>query len=110
MCSLIFRLESVPSDTNGMEFNIDRSIQDLVTCVICCDLFDDPRLLPCSHTYCRQCIADCASASGGRFSCPLRDDCTVTANQINSLPVNRHVRDLVEVHRKAIINALPAEF
>ena len=83
-----------------MASNIGKSIEELVTCLICCDLFDDPRLLPCSHTYCRKCIEDCASASGGQFSCALRDGCSVTASQINSLPVNRHVRDLVEVHRK----------
>ena len=83
-----------------MASSIGQSIEELVTCVICRDLFDDPRLLPCSHTFCRKCIEDCASASEGRFSCPLRDDCTVTANQINSLPANRHVRDFVEFYRK----------
>ena len=83
-----------------MATSIGQSIESLVTCVLCFDLFDDPRLLPCSHTYCRKCITKHASANGGQFSCPLRDGCSVTASQINSLPVNRHVRDLVEVHRK----------
>lgn len=29
-----------------------------ITCSICRNIFTDPRILPCSHTFCRQCIDD----------------------------------------------------
>ena len=83
-----------------MASTVNKSIEELVSCVLCHDVFEDPRILPCSHTYCRQCIAEHASVNGDRFSCPLRDGCGVAANQIKSLPVDRHVLGLVELHRK----------
>ena len=33
-----------------------RQFDDIVECPICLDVFDDPRLLPCGHTYCLRCL------------------------------------------------------
>ena len=74
------------------------SIEQLITCVICHEPFEDPRLLPCSHTYCRRCIEQMASANKNQFQCPLRDGLTIPKNEIGSLPLNRTVRDLVELY------------
>ena len=75
-------------------------VQNLISCAICLDHFDDPRLLPCSHTYCLKCIQAVASASKGRFECPLRDGTIIDQSHINSLPLNRTVRDIVELLSK----------
>jgi late competence protein required for DNA uptake (superfamily II DNA/RNA helicase) len=37
----------------------DTSVEDLereITCAICHDHYTDPKLLPCCHYYCKQCI------------------------------------------------------
>jgi hypothetical protein len=78
----------------------ENSIAQLITCVICRDLFDDPRLLPCSHTYCRKCIEQMASANNDQFECPLRDGFAISKNEIIALPFNRIARDLLELYRK----------
>ena len=78
-------------------------LEDSISCIICHDLFDDPRLAPCSHTYCRKCIEQMASANRNQFQCPLRDGCKVLKTDINSLPLNRAVRDLVELFGKYIV-------
>ncbi len=74
-------------------------IEDPITCVICLKYFDDPRILPCSHTYCLQCIKQMASAKNGQFECPMRDGTTIDSNHIDSLPLNRVARDIIELHR-----------
>ncbi|KAL4216460.1 hypothetical protein ACF0H5_024184 [Mactra antiquata] len=33
-------------------------IEDLISCSICMDIFDKPRVLPCQHTFCEQCLND----------------------------------------------------
>ena len=78
----------------------DNSIEQLITCVICHDLFDDTRSLLCSHTYCRKCIEHMASANKDRFECPLRDGFAISKKEIDALPLNRIARDLVESYRK----------
>lgn len=65
------------------------SLEETLTCPICLDLFDDPRLLPCSHTFCSKCLQ-------ATVVCPL---CRCRfAGQV--LPVNRIVLSLVEQQRQ----------
>ncbi|CAF1164084.1 unnamed protein product [Adineta steineri] len=74
-----------------------KDVDSLITCAICLDYFVDPRLLPCSHTYCRGCIHQIALANHGEFKCPMRDGTNIKRDHIDSLPINRAVRDMVEV-------------
>jgi hypothetical protein len=76
------------------------TVKDLITCVICHELFDDPRLMPCSHTYCYKCIDKMATTNEDRFECPLHDECKILKEEIDSLPLNRGIRHLVELYGK----------
>ncbi len=76
------------------------NVEDLITCVICGELFDDPRLVSCSHTYCLKCIEEMAAVNRDEFECPLRDGCKILKKDIGSLPLNRDICDLVELHSK----------
>jgi tripartite motif-containing protein 56 len=71
-----------------------KQLQELVTCAICLDHYQDPRLLPCSHTFCLNCIRQLVK--NGQFDCPLRDNTTINQNDINTLPINRTAKDMVE--------------
>ncbi|CAF1036706.1 unnamed protein product [Adineta ricciae] len=73
------------------------SIEDVITCIICLKYFDDPRLLPCSHTYCLSCIKRVAATTKGDFECPMRDGVKIESKQIDSLPLNRIARDIIEL-------------
>ncbi|XP_013398854.1 tripartite motif-containing protein 2 isoform X2 [Lingula anatina] len=46
---------------------------NILTCPICLETFDDPRVLPCYHTFCLGCISDHARVEGQRtsFHCPM---------------------------------------
>jgi hypothetical protein len=75
-------------------------VKDFITCVICHELFDDPRLMPCSHTYCYKCIKQVATTNGDQFECPLGDKCKILRKDIDSLPMNRGIHDLVKLYGK----------
>lgn len=40
-----------------------------LTCPICCEIFTDPVLLPCSHSFCRGCLKRCWDM--GLRECPV---------------------------------------
>ena len=50
------------------------SIQDrreTLTCAICRDILDHPKLLPCSHTFCLKCLVGLTSSNAQSLSCPI---------------------------------------
>jgi hypothetical protein len=75
----------------------NQQLDNLISCAICLGYFVDPRILPCSHTYCLECIHKTASSNRGEFECPMRDGTKVGKNHIDSLPINRAIRDMVDV-------------
>ena len=81
-----------------MASNNTVAIEDPITCAICLQYFEDPRIIPCSHTYCFKCIKEIASAKNGEFQCPMQDGTTISDNLIDSLPLNRVARDIIELH------------
>ncbi|CAF1531727.1 unnamed protein product [Rotaria sordida] len=70
------------------------TVENLVKCAICLDFYNDPRYLPCSHTFCYQCIEKLCTEGIGQ--CPMRDNTFIRRSIINNLPVNRIAKDLVE--------------
>jgi histone H3/H4 len=68
------------------------SLREHITCSVCLDIFTDPCMLPCQHTFCRGCIAGDASKK-----CPM---CRAAwAAPADRLPVNFSVASLVTMHR-----------
>jgi len=55
-------------------------------------VYTDPRVLPCGHTFCRQCIG-----AIGILVCPLcREGFRLTANGVGDLPKNFALLELLE--------------
>ncbi|CAF1064185.1 unnamed protein product [Adineta ricciae] len=78
----------IPIMTNTDQF------QELITCVICHERYKDPRILPCSHTFCYKCIQK--SMQDGKFTCPLQDEQIIEQNDIDNLPTNRTAKEMVD--------------
>ena len=74
-----------------------------LTCPICYQLFNNPKYLPCHHSYCEQCLEKMQVQS--KIICPeCRKEAIVPAGEVKDLPnnffINRMVDELV-LKRKA---------
>lgn len=84
--------------SNDANEELKQQIEDNIRCPLCLDNFDDPRILPCSHTFCLKCLKQLAASNHGKFKCPLRDSANeIAANKIDALPINRIVRGIVDL-------------
>ncbi|NXU12362.1 TRI59 protein, partial [Pardalotus punctatus] len=77
-------------------------LEEELTCAICYDIFEDPRVLPCSHTFCRACVQGLLQLSpefstGRGLSCPsCRARVAVPAAGPESLPINFALKAVIE--------------
>ncbi|XP_026074708.1 zinc-binding protein A33-like [Carassius auratus] len=62
-----------------------------LSCPVCCEIFQDPVLLPCSHSFCRSCLVHFWESAVFR-SCPV---CRRRASK-KSPPSNRALKNLCE--------------
>jgi len=71
-------------------------IKESHSCSICLDIYADPCLLPCLHTFCRSCIK--RIAKNGVVECPYdRKNYPLCDSAIDNLPRNFTAGDLVDV-------------
>ena len=80
----------------------EQQIEEKVTCVICGNMFNDPRTIPCLHTFCKCCLEERMQVdkkTEASFCCPV---CGVTLPQdkMASIPTNFVIESLVEIVRR----------
>uniref|UniRef100_A0A3P9KRV4 Tripartite motif containing 13 n=1 Tax=Oryzias latipes TaxID=8090 RepID=A0A3P9KRV4_ORYLA len=79
-------------------------LEEELTCPICCSLFEDPRVLLCSHSFCKKCLEALVEGNRGLvFRNPLKcPTCRKETphNGANSLQVNYSLRGIVEKYSK----------
>lgn len=76
-------------------------INDITECPICTEVYSDPRVLQCGHTFCFKCLkrwhAD--KNPGERMSCPMcRKEIEISSDGLDDLPKNFFVVRLLEVN------------
>ena len=73
------------------------AVNNITDCPICFEELNDPRFLPCHHTFCFQCVADLRSRHDRRdVPCPL---CRDTFNvQAADLRKNTYVEELARLY------------
>ncbi|KAK2090596.1 Tripartite motif-containing protein 59 [Saguinus oedipus] len=86
------------------------NFEEELTCPICYSIFEDPRVLPCSHTFCRNCLENVLQASGNFYiwrplriplKCPnCRSIIEIAPAGIESLPVNFALRAIIEKYQQ----------
>ncbi|XP_030056314.1 E3 ubiquitin-protein ligase TRIM13 isoform X2 [Microcaecilia unicolor] len=81
-------------------------LEEDLTCPICCSLFDDPRVLPCSHNFCKKCLEGILEGNirsalwrQSNFKCPTCRKETLTIG-VSSLQVNYSLKGIVEKYNK----------
>ena len=83
----------------------DKSLEELeeeITCAVCHGHYQEAKLLPCMHYYCRECIEKLAERSRGRpFPCPeCRKDTTLPSGGAEQLQSAFFVERMKDVHNK----------
>ena len=85
---------------------IRKGIEDLekeITCPVCQDHFQEPKILPCCHVYCKGCVQKLAWRAGANqpFACPeCRSDTFLPQNDPDQLTTAFFVNRLIELHSK----------
>ena len=85
---------------------IKKGVEDLereITCPVCQDHFQEPKILPCCHVYCKGCVQKLAWRAGANqpFACPeCRSDTFLPQNDPDQLTTAFFVNRLIELHSK----------
>ncbi|XP_037768587.1 zinc finger protein RFP isoform X2 [Chelonia mydas] len=69
------------------------SLQNEAACPICWELFKNPVVIDCGHSFCQVCITQCWQGSDANFTCP---QCRETAQQRN-LRLNRQLANVLAI-------------
>ena len=80
-----------------------KRVEDEITCPICQDHFDEPKILPCCHYYCKKCIERLVLRAGHNraFACPeCRSETVLPHNDPNLLQTAFFVNRMKELHTK----------
>lgn len=82
------------------------SLEEDLTCSVCYSLFSDPRVLPCSHTFCKNCLDNLLQVSNNYsiwrplrlpIKCPhCRSVVELPPSGVDALPSNVSLRAIVE--------------
>ena len=82
---------------------VQKRLEDEITCPICQDHFQEPKILPCLHYYCKLCIHRLALRAGDNrpFACPeCRNDTLLPQNDPDRLSTAFFVNRMKELHTK----------
>ncbi|NXJ80947.1 TRI59 protein, partial [Trogon melanurus] len=84
--------------------------EEELTCSICYSIFEDPRVLPCSHTFCRNCLEGVIQLSSSfsvwrplrvPLKCPnCRTLVEIPAAGTESLPINFALKAIIEKYQQ----------
>ncbi|XP_030847015.1 RING finger protein 207-like [Strongylocentrotus purpuratus] len=74
-------------------------IAQSLECPVCLNTFTDPKILSCSHTYCKACLDNLLECHGHdqMLRCPVcRAETQVPNQEVNKLPANLALKSLIE--------------
>jgi len=91
-----------------------KQLDEITECPICTEVYTDPRVLPCVHTYCLKCIKAWSKDKqpGDKLACPLcRKEFTLPSNGVDDLPKNFFISNFLQMKELSSVesNASPCE-
>ena len=81
--------------------------QDEIKCPLCLGIYEEPKILPCQHIYCKDCLEDLAGWSRtGSVTCPeCRSVAQIPGNSASTFPTAFHINRLKEVYEAMAVPA-----
>lgn len=76
-------------------------LQELLECPICMNLYENPHVLPCQHTFCKSCLVSLKNENTNNnncIDCPIcREKHKLGANGVDGLAANYTMKRLIEL-------------
>ena len=74
------------------------NLSPVTTCPICQGTFNNPKMLPCQHTFCLVCLIGYAQKNREKFLCPTCQKRAVIPDAgMQALPTNKSVQDILDL-------------
>ncbi|XP_071817039.1 uncharacterized protein [Apostichopus japonicus] len=72
--------------------------ENFFNCPVCLDQFNEPKLLPCLHRYCNDCLRKFIQASHDRtIECPLcKQRCSIPKDGLDDFKTDFHMKSMLE--------------
>ena len=88
------------AEGGGAVTKSSEKIKQEITCALCLDILEQPRILPCHHVYCKDCLEGLALQNGGwTIPCPeCRHVVQLPGNNVANLPTAFHINRLKEIY------------
>ncbi|XP_047662542.1 tripartite motif-containing protein 59 isoform X2 [Tachysurus fulvidraco] len=96
--------------SSPLVITIMENLEEDLTCSVCYSLFNDPRVLPCSHTFCKTCLDNVLQLSTNfsiwrplrlPLKCPnCRSMVELPPNGVEALPINVCLRAIIEKYQR----------
>ncbi|XP_019621067.1 PREDICTED: tripartite motif-containing protein 2-like [Branchiostoma belcheri] len=84
------------SDSDSSPSSLGEQVKEELSCSICLELFTRPKVLPCQHTFCQDCLIDHVGVRR-HFLCPIcRIQVDLSPLGVSGLPDNHLVSSLCE--------------
>lgn len=84
-----------------------KQLESLLTCPICLDRYRNPKLLPCQHTFCFECLEGCEDIVRRQVKCPeCRGEHHIPFKGLDHFPNNLTLQKFLELPTTML--ALPA--
>ena len=80
-----------------------KELEEDITCPVCQEHFRDPKILPCLHYYCKECVRQLAFRAGSNspFLCPeCRKETLLSESDLDQLPTAFFVKRMQELRAK----------
>src|SRR6218665_879463 len=93
----------------GNEFH--EKLSDLTECSICTEIFTNPKILPCVHTFCLHCLERHGKGKrpGNQMACPIcRNEFEIPGKGLFELPNNFFIGKIVDIGKIATATATKA--
>jgi len=89
--------------TMACQWSADKELDDMTECSICTEVFTDPRVLPCVHTFCLKCLMNYGKdrqVPGDVLPCPLcRKVFTIPDDGLSGIQKNFFMEKLIRVRK-----------
>lgn len=87
---------------------VETAFKELAECSICCEIFVEPKMLPCFHTFCVKCLSDYGKDKkpGEMLSCPIcRHEFEVPSGGYSTMRGNFFVNRIKDLYQAVQLGA-----